>query len=368
MITMDNNSYDINISTVKLEVKNIDAPAILNVDPTYKQTVATTENLADINISCSLDDLDDKNSTFEINATILPKNNDENCSNISDAKDGNITCSNLQPNTLYTVTINGSDGYLPSNSKTVTIDVKEGNVAPTLTVFKSSVVVDTMTSSTIGFAASDLNGFDTFDLNITSSDETIVKALVDKNSSKITLLAQPKVGTATISIFAQDDKNATSFTKTIKVTTKNKLASLVSTLKVVPPMDTNGTLLDNRYSISNFTASYSIAQNSIRIEADINDTNISSSLVSYPDEALYGGEDESNSSIGFVVSNGFNYEGQFKDGRVLVLSTKKDDGNASTPFVWGLATESEICKENKTDTELSIINSANKDTNITCNQ
>jgi hypothetical protein len=213
------------------------------------------------------------------------------------------------------------------------------------------------------FVADDLNGKDTFEVKAISDDESVAKVKVDMNNSKIIVLTQPKVGSATISVWAEDNEGAKSKIASFKIKTHNKLAELLPTLYAVPPVDKNGTLLDNRYMLTNFDMGYDIATNEVLISGDINISNDDNltlnqfALEAYPDKGLFGEEDSYDGVVyGFAFANSFSYNGEFIEAKVLAF-----DINGSTPYYWALATKDEICNAFKDNNKtLELINKVNK--------
>jgi len=362
-ITMDDN-YDVNISKKNITIVGMDLPPIMSSTTKSKKTVSKADSYVNVEFPYTIKDPDGDETSLSIT-----ENNDINCS-FDNTK---ITCSvAINSEGIYKFTATANDKKLDGNSITYTIDVQKGDVAPDLSLLSNpTLTMDAMTTTSVSYIASDLNGDDTFDLNATSSDETIAKVSLDEVNKKLKIVAQPKVGTTTISMYAEDNTSMKSETKTIVVTTVNKMDTLVSSLRVVPAVDENNTKIYDRYSISNFSASYSIAANSIAINGNVSGENNytvqSFTLDADPDEAAYGGVAHSE-GYAFILSNGFLHEGQFKDGRVLALSTQGEDGNATTPYIWALATQSEICAAYGTNTDmLTLINNANANS-VTCSE
>jgi hypothetical protein len=311
-----------------------------------------------VNFAYSIIDPDNVNNGFSVTG----------CDNTVTGEDGNITCQ-FDTVGLHTVTLTASDGYLNSAPVSVKVNVLQGNVPPTLFLNAPETIdIDTMTSQTFSYIAHDLNGDDTFDVKAESSDDTIVKVSVDKTNSTITLLAQPKIGTATVTVYAVDTAGAKSKVYTLTVNTHNTLAELIPTLYLVPALDDNGNLIDKRYQLSKFNASYDINDNEVLINGEINTskgevTLTNFALNAYPDDGVFAGKD-ANNDYGFIFSNGFSYDGQFKDGRVLVF-----EENGGTPYYWALATPEEICNAfGENNATITLINSLNDKEPIDCSK
>ena len=361
VISMNKNTYEPTFQIYNITVENVDLPPVLKVEKTYYE-VPLIDGNADVNISYSVIDSDDVNNGFEINAS---------CGVNSTDIEGNLTCGFTDVG-LHKIILTASDGYLSSTPITVYVNVFQGNVAPKLNVFvPDEVEMNTMSSVSYDFSASDLNGADTFKVYATSDDNTTVKVSIDQNESKIILVAQPKAGTAHISVWAKDNGGLKSSEYTFTVTTKNEMASLMPALYLVPPIDSNGSLIDTRYKFVNFNAGYDIADDVVLINGEINTTdgNVTLNdfeLKSYPDDAVYAGKDTTpeGRSYAFVFSNGFEYDGQFKDGRVLVF-----DENGLAPYYWALATKKEICEAfGDNNNTINLINSLNDKEPIDCKE
>jgi hypothetical protein len=212
-----------------------------------------------------------------------------------------------------------------------------------------------MSLTEILYDVSDLND-DNITITAKSSDETIVAVDVDTNNKKIKLYAQPKVGSTAITITANDGKLDSNIV-TITVTTINTMETLVKELRVVPVIDSNENIQDNRFEFHNFKAQYNIASNEITISGDINSTYNFNEFVLEADsqEAMFGGTD-SGKTYGLVIKMDITQEGQNFKARVLAFSKNE---KTFTPYLWALATEEEICSANFSDSFIQKLNTYN---------
>jgi len=362
VVSLDKSTYLPTFRTYFVNISGIDLPPVLNVKSTYLETVLDpSSSSVSVSIPYSIIDTDGVNNGLSV----------KGCDNEVNSQEGNITCT-FSDSGVHTVSLSASDGYLESSPVSVKVNVVEGNVPPSLYVnIPSNVDLDTMTSQSYSYVAHDLNGDDTLTVTASSSDETVVKASVNPETSQVTLIAQPKVGSATVTIYAQDNEGAKSKVYTVEVNTHNTLSELMPSLYIVPVLDENMQVADGRYVLRNFSASYNIAEDEIEISGEINASQTLTlnnfALRAYPEEALYAGEGSVDGyKYGFVFSNGFEYNGAFKDGRVLVFSMQDNPDteiNESVPYYWALATKDEICNAYGNAPEvIELINSLNKNT------
>jgi hypothetical protein len=370
-----------NLSTKEefnVTVSDISLPPVLKF--TNEPIAIPNTSDVDINISFSVYDFDvgdgktdDANNT---DVNITTSNGKITC-NYS-TKNGNLACTITSSLAIgkYSITATPQDKVATSlhgKAKTFEITVFQGNVAPKLNLAGSGTTqsIDALSVKDIPYSVTDLNSEDNITIFVSSSDESIVKVSIDNNRSKtgnIKISAMPKVGSATVSVYAQDDGdgNLTSATKTITFNTINELNSLVKTLRALPILDDNESIVDTRYSLTNFSANYVISSSPY---IDVTG-NINSSFYSFTNKSLNLDQDESmfgmvetsgDTSYGMAINIDITQKGQAFNARVLGFSTKEGENNFSTPYLWALATPLEICRAFDKNETIDLINSINEE-------
>jgi len=359
-VTVIDENYLSTEKIIDIIVQDVSLPPILSFEDESLVTVKNPTENSLITFSYNLQDPDKDDTPFissinSDNSAIICEDNTEEktitCTIGTDITKGN-----------YTITATPFDNVIYGGKKTIDLKIFEGNVAPELNLISAKqVTVDAMTTTKIAYKVTDLNKNDSLTVTANSADSSIVTVSIDNNTQELVVIAQPKVGTTTLSVNVSDGKLTD--TKTIEFTTINELDKLVSSLKIVPIFKTDDTIFDSRYTMTNFKASYDIQSNSLIINGDVTSDND----VSYPlsDMSLqadtnlsqFGGSDVEK-RYALVVDMDVKEAGQSFNARALAFST---NGENIVPYTWALATDTEICNANFSDNVMNLINSSNSD-------
>jgi len=321
--------------------------------------------------------IEDKDNDGKL-VDVITQSNNENIVKIDYNKETNILSVYPITNGTTSIDITLIDANQRTTKKTISVDVEGISLPPVLT-FKEKLNVAVKNSDesyfvTIPYMVEDPDIDDSVTLdNIISNNEQIecsdnieqslITCIVNSSVPKgiYTITATPTDGTVSGKAVTTEIKLSTT-SKVEEPSKVNELDKLVSSLKVVPIFK-DDTIIDSRYTMTNFKASYEVASKSIIINGDVTSDND----VSYPlsDMSLqadtnlsqFGGSDVEK-RYALVVDVNVKEAGQSFNARALAFST---NGENIVPYTWALATDTEICNANFSDNVMNLINSSNSD-------